>query len=151
MKNKYKYLIIFHLLAAFAAGLLGGVFIERHYFHNRRHAQMASERRSREHPPSLEQMSKELGLSAEQQDKIKKIFEGNDARLKELRSEMHSRLSEIRMDIKKQIDEVITPEQKKKLEAMIEKSIEKRPQAYDQRRENDERERSQDKSKGEMR
>lgn len=151
MKDKFRFWIVLSVLVGFAAGLLGGILSERYYFHSQRRARMASAKKGPERPPSVEQLAQELGLSPEQQDKIKKIFEGNDSRLKELRSEMHSRLSEIRMDIKNQIDAVITPEQKQKLESMIEKSIEKRPIERDQKKQNYEKERSQDKSKGDMR
>lgn len=151
MKDRVKFWIVLSVLVGFAAGLLGGILSERYYFHSRRHARMASARRGPEHPPSVERLARELGLSVEQQDKIKKIFEGNDPRLKELRSEMHSRLSEIRLDIKNQIDAVLTPEQKQKLESMIEKSVEKRPIEHDQKKQDYEKERSQDKSKGDVR
>ena len=150
MINKYKLWIVLSLLAAFAAGLLGGIFSERHYFHRKRHANMARTQRNEPRPPDLEKMSRDLGLSAEQQDQIKKIFESNDTRLKELRTEMHNRLSGIRAEIQSQMDAVLTPEQKSKLESIIDRHREQGKRESEQRRKDMGREDSPDKPKGEV-
>ena len=114
MKNKYIFWIVFSLIVAFAAGLVGGVFGDRYYLQKRHD-------RGRPHPPSLERMAKDLGLSADQQEQIKKIFERNEAKLKELRADMHDQLRSIRAELKKEIDSVLTAEQRQKIETMIEK------------------------------
>jgi len=150
MINRYKLWIVLSLLAAFAAGLLGGIFWERYYFHRKRHASMARTQRSESRPPDLEKMARDLGLSAEQQEQINKIFESNDVRLKELRSEMHNRLSGIRAEIKSQMDAVLTPEQKTKLESIIAKHREQGKRESEQRRNDRGREDSPDKPKGEV-
>ncbi|OGD18326.1 MAG: hypothetical protein A2W03_14380 [Candidatus Aminicenantes bacterium RBG_16_63_16] len=150
MQDKYKFWLVLSLVVAFGAGLLGGVFGERYYFHSRSHARMARPQRSGPHFPSLEQMSRELGLSAEQREKIKATFEDNDTRLKDLRSEMHNRLGTIRTELKDKIDAVLTPEQKTKLEAKIEKYLQQRKRDSERRRPRSDRERPQDKPTGEM-
>jgi Spy/CpxP family protein refolding chaperone len=149
MQNKYKFWLVLSVVVAFGAGLLGGIFGERYYFHGRRHAQMTAPQRGGPHFPSLEQLAKDLGLSADQQDQIKKIFEENDARLKDLRAEMHDRLGAVRSELKAKMDAVLTPEQKAKLEAKIQKYLEQRKQEAEKRRQSFERDRSQPKPKGE--
>jgi Spy/CpxP family protein refolding chaperone len=150
MQNRYKLWIVLALVGAFGAGLLGGIFSERYYFHSQRRDRPAVGQRGGPHFPSLEEMARELELSAEQQGKIKAIFEENDARLKDLRTEMHSRLGTIRSALKDKIDVVLTPEQKAKLEAKIEKYLKQRKEANEKRRPDSDRERPQDKPTGEM-
>jgi Spy/CpxP family protein refolding chaperone len=147
MINKYKLWIVLSLLVAFAAGLLGGIFCERYYFHRKRHASMARIQRSERRPPDLEKMARDLGLSAEQQDQIKKIFESNDTRLRELSTEMHSRLSGIRADMQSQIDAVLSPEQKRKLDSIIIRHRDRGKRDSEQRRKDTGREQSPDKPK----
>jgi Spy/CpxP family protein refolding chaperone len=149
MQNRYKLWIVLSLVVAFGAGLLGGIFSERYYFHSQSHTRLAGGQGGGPHFPSLEQMSQELGLSAEQREKIKAIFEDNDTRLKDLRTEMHSRLGTIRSALKDKIDAVITPEQKTKLEAKIEKYLQQRREENEKRRQGPDRERPQDKPTGE--
>ncbi len=149
MQNKYKFWLVLSLVVAFGAGLLGGIFGERHYFHGRRQAQMQRPQKSGSHFPSLEQLSRELGLSAGQQDEIRKIFEDHDAELKELRSEMNSRLGTIRSGLKAKMDAVLTPEQKTKLEASIKAHIEQRKKESERRRPGSDTGRPQDKPTGE--
>lgn len=131
MMNKYKLWIALALVGAFAAGFVGGIFIERSVLHPRWHSRI---QRNERRAPDLEQMSRDLGLSAEQKEAIKKIFEGNDARLKELRTEMHNRLSSIRSEIQAQIDAVLTPEQKNRLEEIIAKHRERNKRPAEQKR-----------------
>jgi Spy/CpxP family protein refolding chaperone len=149
MQNKYKFWLVLSVVVAFGAGLLGGVFSERYYFHGRRHAQMVRDERRPPHFPSLVQLAQELGLSAEQQEQIKKIFEDNDARLKDLRAEMDTRLEAVRSELKTKMDAVLTPEQKAKFEAKIKEHIQQRKQEAEKRRQSFERDRSQPKPKGE--
>jgi len=149
MQNKYKFWLVLSLVVAFGAGLLGGIFGERHYFHDRRHAQMQRPQRSGSHFPSLEQLSRELGLSAGQQDEIRKIFEDHDAEFRELRSEMNTRLGTIRSGLKSKMDAVLTPEQKTKLEASIKEHMEQRKRESERRKPGPDTGRPQDKPSGE--
>jgi Spy/CpxP family protein refolding chaperone len=151
MMGKYKFWIVLSALVAFAAGLLGGIWSERYFFQKRRHAQVARAQRDSVHFPSLEQMSKELRLSAEQQEQIRNIFERNDVKLKELRSDMHGRLTKIRAELKSEIDGVLTVEQRKKFEEMIQNYILKRKEEYEKRRENSKSQSSAENPKGDMR
>jgi Spy/CpxP family protein refolding chaperone len=146
MPNKYRFWLVLTLLVAFAAGLLGGIFSERYFFHPREHARA---RRETQRPPGLEEMAKELGLSLDQKERIRQIFETNDVKFKELRAEMRKRLSDIRAEIKNEIDAVLTPEQKQKLDTIISEHQKKEKDSSDKKRQNSEAERSPEKPKGE--
>jgi Spy/CpxP family protein refolding chaperone len=117
MIRKYTVLIIFSLVAVFGLGIAGGVFGERFFVHKR------SERpaQQRSHAPTLDLFAKELGLTAEQQTQIREIFKRNEERMNMLRSEERKRLNEVRSLLKGEIDAVLTPEQKTKFEAMIQR------------------------------
>jgi Spy/CpxP family protein refolding chaperone len=149
MQNKYKLWLVLSVVVAFGAGLLGGIFSERYYFHSRRHAELNRSQRGGAHFPSLEQLARELGLSAAQQDQIKKIFEDHDAQFKELRAEMNTRLGTIRSALKDKMDTVLTPEQRVKLEANIKEHIQQRKRESERRRPGPDGERPQDKPTGE--
>jgi len=77
----------------------------------------------------LKQMTEALGLTQEQQDKIKAIFEKNAPAMKELRDKGFQNLTDedktkMRDLMKKQteeVDAVLTPEQKEKQKAAMEK------------------------------
>lgn len=122
MNNKGKFWIALILVAVFAAGVGGGILLER-FLDAKKY-----ERRERRPPPfpSIEGMAEELELSPGQQVKMREIFQKNDERLKEVRSLLQSRLAEIRSQLKKEIDSILTPEQRTKLEAMIEKHVSQR-------------------------
>jgi len=145
MNNKYRLWIVLSLLVAFAAGVLGGIFAERIFFHPRKHTPA---QRGPSHPPDLEEMARNLGLSPDQKESIRQIFEKNDSRFKELYTDMHNRLSAIRTEIKNQIDALLTPEQKQKMEAIIARHGERRKSESEQKGKNQERESSPDKPKG---
>jgi Spy/CpxP family protein refolding chaperone len=117
MMKKYLLWIVLSLAVVFGLGVAGGVFGERYFVHKKsdRPAQQ------RPHPPSLDAFAKELGLTAEQQDRIREIFKRNDQRMKTLSAEEHKRLGEVRALLKSEIDAVLTPEQKQKFEAMIQR------------------------------
>ncbi len=151
MMGKYKFWIVLSVLVVFAAGLLGGIWSERYFFHKKRHDKIARAQRDAVHFPSLERMSQELGLTAAQQEQIKKIFERNDVKLKELRSDMHSRLTKIRAELKSELDAVLTAEQRKKFEEIIQKYLLQRKEEYEKRRENSRRQNSAENPKGDMR
>lgn len=146
MSNKFRIWIVLSLVGAFAAGVLGGIFVERSLLHPRKHSRA---QRAPDRPPNLEAMARELGLSPEQKESIRQIFERNDGRFKELYTEMHSRLSALRSEIKDEIDAILTPEQKQKMEALIAKHGEKRKRESDGKDRESRREGSPDKPKGE--
>lgn len=143
MKNHYKFWIVLSMVVIFAAGLVAGVFIDKHLIQKRI-------RRGPAPFPTLKIMSKELNLTAEQEQKIREIFKNNDEKFKSLKKEMDGKLSAIRTQLKKEIDAVLSEEQRKKIEAMIEKFIsERRREGEKPRKHREDRER-QDK-KGEKR
>jgi Spy/CpxP family protein refolding chaperone len=146
MPNKYRLWLVLTLLAAFAAGLMGGIFSERYFFRPHRHSRS---QRDTQRAPDLEQMAKDLGLSLDQKESIRQIFERNEVRFKDLRAEMRKRLSDIRAGIKDEIDAVLTPEQKQKLDSIIAQHQAKENKEAEKKRENSERERSPEKPKGE--
>ncbi len=149
MKNKYKFWVIFSVLVAFVAGLVGGFWLERYLALKKRPPSGARPPREAVHFPTLDEMSRELELTADQQEEIRKVFERNDGRLKELRSEMHSRLTEIRAKLKTELDAVLTPAQRDKFEAMIEKYLQRRKRDFEKRKADFEKERSSYKMEGE--
>lgn len=147
MSNKYRFWLILTLLVAFAAGLLGGIFSERYFFHPKKHDRT---RRDSVRPPDLEQMARDLKLSPEQEETIRQIFETNDVKFKDLYAEMRQRLSAIRTEIKDQIDAVLTPEQKKKLDSIIAQHRDRNKRDSGKKKRNSERERSPEKPEGEQ-
>jgi cell division protein ZapA (FtsZ GTPase activity inhibitor) len=150
--SQYKFWLVLSLIVAFAAGIFGGIFSERYYFHRKRRVNLARNQteRSSAHFPSIEQLAQDLNLSAEQQEQIRKIFERNDAKLKDLRSDMRGRLSAIRAELKTEVDAVLTAEQKQKFEAMIESYLEQRKRESDKRRESQRKEGPPDKPRGDI-
>lgn len=113
--NKSKWWIALALILVFAAGFTLGVFGGRWLL-----------ARLSPGPPSQERWAKELGLTADQQAKIREIFKQNEDRIKELRNDYYKHIGEMRDAIRKDIDAVLTPEQRQKLEAMIQKMEQRR-------------------------
>ena len=109
--------IVLSLLLAFAAGAAAGIFADRLLITPRGHHRPG---------PSPERWEKELGLSEGQKTRIHDIFKNNDSRIDELRSDFYKHVGEIRSEIRKEIDAVLTPEQKAKQDAWMEKSREAR-------------------------
>jgi Spy/CpxP family protein refolding chaperone len=64
---------------------------------------------------------------------------------------MHGRLTKIRAELKGALDAVLTPEQRKKFEEMIQHYLLQRKEEYEKRRDNSRREDSAEKPKGDMR
>jgi Spy/CpxP family protein refolding chaperone len=120
------------LVLVFLAGAAAGVFFERLVLSPR-----PPHRKPPSHFPSMEMMSRELGLSAEQQSRIKEIFERNEERFRALRGDIRKHLSDIREQLKREIDAVLTPEQIKQLQDMIERHKDKGRREYGRRRPED--------------
>ncbi len=130
MKNHYKFWIILSLILVFAAGVVAGIFIDKLFI------QKKWERPGSRPAPhrSMEMMAKELNLSAEQQEKIREIFKNNEERFKSLRKDFFDHLSEIRTQLKNEIKSVLSEEQGKKFEAMIEKEESQMKRKQERRR-----------------
>lgn len=129
--NRSRLWFVLAVILIFAAGLAVGIFADRGLL-----AKRPGFRRppapSGSNVPTVARWSKDLGLTAEQQAKMTEIFKANDERMrndekiKDLRAESNKRFGEIREQLKKEIDAVLTAEQKKKLEAMIQRNLEER-------------------------
>jgi len=117
--NKSKLWIALALVLVFAAGITLGVFGGRWLL-----ARRAPDRRP--DAPSHEQWAKELGLTAEQQAAIREIFKKSDEKIRELRLDFNNHLGEIRDAMRKDIDAVLTPEQRQKMAAMIQRMEQRR-------------------------
>lgn len=121
--NKSKLWIALALVLVFAAGVTLGAFGGRWLLAKRTTAR-------RPDAPSQERWAKELGLTAEQQVQIREIFKKHDPekdeRLKELRTDLNKYLGEMRDAMRKDIDAVLTPEQRQKMAAMIQKMEQRR-------------------------
>jgi len=129
MKKRPTVWIAGALALVFLAGAAAGIFFERLVLSPR-----PAHRRPPSHFPSMEMMARELGLSAEQQARIKVIFERNEERFRALRGDIRKHLNDIREQLKREIDAVLTPEQVKKLQVMIERHMDKGRRDYGRRR-----------------
>jgi len=119
MKNHYKFWIIFSLIITFAAGIAGGIFIDKLFIKEK----IERPRRGPAPSPSreIEILTQELNLTTEQQEKIREIFKNNEESFRSLRKDFFERLSTMRTQLRNEINSVLTEEQRKKFEAMIEK------------------------------
>ncbi len=122
--KRSKLWVILSLVLSFGAGVVAGIFAEKEFLGRRAPAH------KRQAPPSMDSWAKDLGLTAEQQAKIQDIFKQNEGRIKTLRSDFFKHLGEIRAQLKSEIDAVLTPEQRKKQDAMIQKHNEQRRKEY---------------------
>jgi Spy/CpxP family protein refolding chaperone len=125
--NKPRLFFVLALVFVFAAGVVAGVFAERLWFAKK----PAFRGPSRGGVPTHDRWSQELGLTDEQKAKIQEIFKKNEERMKDLRaeynkfrSEFDKRVGVVREELRKEIDAVLTPEQRKKQEAMIQRARE---------------------------
>jgi Spy/CpxP family protein refolding chaperone len=117
MKGRPTLWLVAALVLVFLAGAVSGVFLGRSVLSRR----SGEARRPSGHYPSLEMMARELNLTADQQARIKEIFARNEVRFRELRGDIRQHLDDIRKQLKTEIDSVLTPEQIKKFQAMIER------------------------------
>ena len=126
MNGKYKVWIVFSLVAVFILGITTGYFSERYLVHKRFEQRDGQEDRRVHHPPTIEDLAKAINLDQGQQDRIREAFRMNEERLKAFGEDYHKQLNEIRAQLKTEIDTILTPEQKQKLEALIQESKAKR-------------------------
>jgi Spy/CpxP family protein refolding chaperone len=147
MKNNYKFWIAVSFLAVFAAGIVGGVVLERHLLDQK---PKRSHRTSRE--PSREagnrffdKMVEELSLTPEQQDQMRDIFKNSEERIKNLRGEMDKRFHELRVQFVEEIKSILTEEQIQKYDAMIEEHRARRKAQAEKRKEQEKQKEEEEK------
>lgn len=122
MVKKYKLWVALTLMVVFGLGAAAGVLGERYLMHKRSRGPV----HERTPFPLLAPVAKALALTAEQQDQLREIFKRSDDRMKVLDGEIHVRLREVRAQLKSEVDGVLTPEQRAKLEDIIQKERAKR-------------------------
>lgn len=132
MKNHYRLWIALSLVIVFAAGVLGGMLLEKNLPHKK--FERKDRRKSPVRFPSIEDMAVELNLTPEQQEKIREVFRNNEDRFKTLRKDIDARLKNMRSQLKEEINSVLTEEQSQKFDAMIQKYISQRKKEEMERR-----------------
>ncbi len=132
MKNHYKFWIVFSLIIVFAAGVAGGVLLDKYVIAKK--PEIQRKKRSSVRFPTLDMMAQELNLSSEQQEQIRDIFKNNEERFKTLRKQINERFTTIRTQLKDEIKSVLNDEQKLKFEAMIEKYRSQRRKETEERK-----------------
>lgn len=132
MKNHYKFWIVFSLIIVFAAGVAGGILLDKYVITKK--PERTRKKRSSVRFPTLDMMAQELNLSSEQQEQIRDIFKNNEERFKTLRKQIDERFTTIRTQLKDEIKSVLNDEQKLKFEAMIEKYRSQRRKEMEERK-----------------
>jgi hypothetical protein len=132
MKNHYKFWIVFSLIIVFAAGVAGGILLDKYVIAKK--PEIQRKKRSSVRFPTLDMMAQELNLSSEQQEQIRKIFRNNEERFKIMRKQIDERFTTIRTQLKNEIKSVLDNEQKLKFEAMIEKYRSQRRKEIEERK-----------------
>jgi hypothetical protein len=129
MKNKGMLWMVAALAVVFLAGGVSGVFVGRLVIPARHDAP----RHGRPFP-SLEMLAHDLSLSADQQARISEIFRQSEARFRDLRVEVHAHLGQLRDQLRSEIENVLTPDQGRKFEALIQEYVAQRQKEMDARR-----------------
>jgi len=132
MKNHYKFWIVFSLIIVFAAGVAGGILLDKYVISKK--PEIQRKKRSSVRFPTLDMMAQELNLSSEQQEQIREIFRNNEERFKIMRKQIDERFTTIRTQLKNEIKSVLDNEQKLKFEAMIEKYRSQRRKEIEERK-----------------
>jgi len=130
---KSRLWIVVSLVLVFAAGAAAGIFAERSWFSHRPSMRPSGHGPAPSPAPTHDRWSKELGLTEVQKAQIQEIFKKNDVRMNELRTDFYKRLEEIRSEMRKEMEAVLTPEQKAKQDAMIQKYREARKKDAERR------------------
>ena len=130
---KSRLWIVVSLVLVFAAGAAAGIFAERSWFSHRPSMRPSGRGPSPSPAPTHDWWSKELGLTESQKTQMQEIFKKNDIRMNELRTDFYKHLGEIRSEMRKEMDAVLTPEQKAKQDAMIQKYREARKKDAERR------------------
>ncbi|MFA4926504.1 MAG: hypothetical protein WC524_07645 [Candidatus Aminicenantales bacterium] len=130
MKNKYKLWVALSMIVVFGLGIAVGVFGDRAYLKKNR-----PKSGQRPEPfPTVEVMARELQLTPEQKARLKEVFKQSEERFEAFGKEIHSHLQELRGQLKTDIDNVLTPEQQKKMQEMMDRYMEQRKKASPDRR-----------------
>jgi Spy/CpxP family protein refolding chaperone len=111
---------------------MGGM---HHGMHGRMHHRMMTP------DQQLAHMTKMLDLTADQQAKLKPILEARDQKMREIWKEHAQQMKQMReqmmtanKDSKAQVDAVLTPEQKQKMDEMMQRRMERMHQRWHQGR-----------------
>jgi Spy/CpxP family protein refolding chaperone len=122
MNSKYKMWVTLSLIAVFALGVVVGIFGGKMLLDDQKRRP-----RPRQEPfPTLEVISKELQLTSEQEAQIREAFKRSEERFQAFGKEVHGRLAELREQLKTEVDAVLTQEQEKKMQELMEKHLPKR-------------------------
>ncbi|HEK85541.1 MAG: hypothetical protein ACPLZD_03050 [Candidatus Saccharicenans sp.] len=131
MKNKYKLWVALSLILVFGLGIVVGLFWEKSFLQPSK--QKTTQKQ--EPFPTMEVISKELQLTSEQEARIRQIFKESEERFDSFRKEVHLRLKELRDQLKKDMDSVLTPEQQKKMQEMMDRYMRQQRRDSSERRE----------------
>jgi Spy/CpxP family protein refolding chaperone len=130
---KSRLWIVVSLVLVFAAGAAAGIFAERNWFPHRPSMRPSGRGPAQGSAPTHDRWSKELGLTEDQKARMQEIFKKNDGRMNVLQADFFKQLGEIRAEMRKEMDAVLTPEQKAKQDAMIQKYREARKKEAERR------------------
>jgi len=131
MNNKYKLWVTVSLIVVFALGVAVGIFGGRMFLEKKKPGPP-----QRQEPfPTMEVISKELQLTPQQEGQIREIFKRSEERFESFRKEVHGRLAELRQQLKTEMDNVLTPEQQKKMQELMERYMRQRRRETTERRE----------------
>ncbi|MBC7362306.1 MAG: hypothetical protein H5U06_08510 [Candidatus Aminicenantes bacterium] len=131
MKDKYKLWIALSLVVVFGLGVAVGVLSEKACLSKNK-----SKPPQKQEPfPTMEVISKELQLTPEQEAQIREVFKRSEERFEAFRKEVHTRLGELRDQLKSEMDSVLTPEQQKKMQEMMDRYMRQRKRNSSERRE----------------
>ncbi|MGB9835296.1 MAG: hypothetical protein ACPLRX_00990 [Candidatus Saccharicenans sp.] len=131
MNNKYKLIIALSLVVVFALGFAVGFFVDKGF---QKKAQPRPPQRQ-EPFPTMETLKKELQLTDEQEAQIREVFKRSEERFEVFRKEVHGRLKELRDQLKLEMDSILTPEQQKKMQELMERYMRQQRRDAPQRRE----------------
>jgi Spy/CpxP family protein refolding chaperone len=122
MRDKYKLWVALSLIIVFGIGVAVGVLSEKAYFNKKR----PRPQQKQEPFPTMEVIAKDLRLTPEQEAQIREIFKRSEERFEGFRKEVHTRLGELRDQLKTEMDSVLTPEQQRKMQEMMDRYLRQR-------------------------
>ena len=146
MKNNYKFWIALSFLAIFVAGIVSGVVLERHFLDKKPRREHRSSREGSHEGENrfLDRMAQELSLTAEQKLQMQDIFKNSEERIKSLRGKIDEQYRALRVQFVEEIKSILTEEQVKKYDAMIE-AYRARRKAQAEKRKEQEKNKEEDK------
>ncbi|MGB9893049.1 MAG: hypothetical protein ACPLRA_01450, partial [Candidatus Saccharicenans sp.] len=132
MNGKYKLWVTLSLIVVFALGVGVGIFGGKMFLEKKKPGPSPRQ----ESFPTLEVISKELGLTPEQEAQIREIFKKSEERFEAFRKEVHTGLKGLRDQLKTEMDSVLTAEQQKKMQELMERYLRQRRRESPERPEN---------------